>query len=206
MRAFLVGSGAPCGSRCSRRTAGDRGTRSRARRARRFARSPFEGGTVEGELVAWTDAELRAPVRAVEDRLRRPQLRRAREGARQRRPRRAAAVPQAAVGDHRTGRDRRAPRREREGRARGRARRRHRQARVARVSRGRALVRPRLHVRERRHRPRPPEEGRSVVAREGLRHVLPRRPVDRDGPRPERSLREVHRRRRRSGRTAARRR
>ena len=32
-------------------------------RARRFAGSPFEGGVVEGDLVPWTDAELRAPVR-----------------------------------------------------------------------------------------------------------------------------------------------
>ena len=31
-------------------------------KARRFARSPFDGGTVESDLVAWTDAELRAPV------------------------------------------------------------------------------------------------------------------------------------------------
>jgi 2-keto-4-pentenoate hydratase/2-oxohepta-3-ene-1,7-dioic acid hydratase in catechol pathway len=31
--------------------------------ARRFVSSPFDGGTVEGDLVAWTDAELRAPVR-----------------------------------------------------------------------------------------------------------------------------------------------
>jgi 2-keto-4-pentenoate hydratase/2-oxohepta-3-ene-1,7-dioic acid hydratase in catechol pathway len=32
-------------------------------RARRFAASPFEGGTVEDALVAWTEDELRAPVR-----------------------------------------------------------------------------------------------------------------------------------------------
>lgn len=32
-------------------------------RARRFAGSPFEGGTVEGEPFPWTDDELRAPVR-----------------------------------------------------------------------------------------------------------------------------------------------
>jgi 2-keto-4-pentenoate hydratase/2-oxohepta-3-ene-1,7-dioic acid hydratase in catechol pathway len=32
-------------------------------RARRFAGSPFEGGTVEGDLVPWVEAELRAPVR-----------------------------------------------------------------------------------------------------------------------------------------------
>ena len=32
-------------------------------RARRFGRSPFEGGTVEGEPVTWSEAELRAPVR-----------------------------------------------------------------------------------------------------------------------------------------------
>jgi 2-keto-4-pentenoate hydratase/2-oxohepta-3-ene-1,7-dioic acid hydratase in catechol pathway len=32
-------------------------------RARRFAGSPFEGGTVEGALVPWVEAELRAPVR-----------------------------------------------------------------------------------------------------------------------------------------------
>jgi len=32
-------------------------------RARRFAASPFEGGVVEGDLVPWTGAELRAPVK-----------------------------------------------------------------------------------------------------------------------------------------------
>ncbi len=32
-------------------------------RARRFASSPFDGGIVEGELVTWSEAELRAPVR-----------------------------------------------------------------------------------------------------------------------------------------------
>jgi len=32
-------------------------------KARRFAASPFEGGTIEDDVVAWTDAELRAPVR-----------------------------------------------------------------------------------------------------------------------------------------------
>ena len=32
------------------------------KKARRFGRSPFDGGTVESDLVAWTDAELRAPV------------------------------------------------------------------------------------------------------------------------------------------------
>ena len=32
-------------------------------RARRFAGSPFEGGVAESDLVPWTDAELRAPVR-----------------------------------------------------------------------------------------------------------------------------------------------
>jgi 2-keto-4-pentenoate hydratase/2-oxohepta-3-ene-1,7-dioic acid hydratase in catechol pathway len=32
-------------------------------RARRFASSPFDGGTVESDLVAWTADELRAPVR-----------------------------------------------------------------------------------------------------------------------------------------------
>ena len=31
-------------------------------RARRFTSSPFDGGTVEGDLVSWTEAELRAPV------------------------------------------------------------------------------------------------------------------------------------------------
>src|SRR5690348_10006778 len=31
--------------------------------ARRFAASPFEGGTVEGTAVTWAEAELRAPVR-----------------------------------------------------------------------------------------------------------------------------------------------
>jgi 2-keto-4-pentenoate hydratase/2-oxohepta-3-ene-1,7-dioic acid hydratase in catechol pathway len=32
-------------------------------RARRFGGSPFEGGTIEGDLVTWTESELRAPVR-----------------------------------------------------------------------------------------------------------------------------------------------
>jgi 2-keto-4-pentenoate hydratase/2-oxohepta-3-ene-1,7-dioic acid hydratase in catechol pathway len=33
-------------------------------RARRFKASPFEGGTVEDALVAWTESELRAPAAA----------------------------------------------------------------------------------------------------------------------------------------------
>jgi 2-keto-4-pentenoate hydratase/2-oxohepta-3-ene-1,7-dioic acid hydratase in catechol pathway len=32
-------------------------------RARRFGSSPFDGGTVVGDLVSWTESELRAPVR-----------------------------------------------------------------------------------------------------------------------------------------------
>ncbi|MBX3185955.1 MAG: fumarylacetoacetate hydrolase family protein [Labilithrix sp.] len=32
-------------------------------RARRFDRAPYEGGVVSGELVAWSESELRAPVR-----------------------------------------------------------------------------------------------------------------------------------------------
>ena len=43
---------------------------------------------------------------------------------------------------------------------------------------------PRLHDRQRRDRARPAEEGRPVDPRQGLRHVLPARPVDRDRPRP----------------------
>ena len=45
---------------------------------------------------------------------------------------------------------------------------------------------PRLHDRQRRDRPRPAEEGRAVDPRQGLRLVLPARPVDRDRPRPAR--------------------
>jgi 2-keto-4-pentenoate hydratase/2-oxohepta-3-ene-1,7-dioic acid hydratase in catechol pathway len=45
---------------------------------------------------------------------------------------------------------------------------------------------PRLHGRQRRDRPRPAAQGRPVHALQGLRHVLPARPVDRDRARPAR--------------------
>jgi 2-keto-4-pentenoate hydratase/2-oxohepta-3-ene-1,7-dioic acid hydratase in catechol pathway len=44
--------------------------------------------------------------------------------------------------------------------------------------------RPRLHLRQRRHRAGPAEDRRAVDARQGLRHVLPDRAVDRDRSRP----------------------
>ena len=44
--------------------------------------------------------------------------------------------------------------------------------------------RPRLHGRQRRHRPGPPAGRRAVDAGEGLRLVLPPRPLDRDDHRP----------------------
>ena len=50
-------------------------------------------------------------------------------------------------------------------------------------ARRRARARLRLLVRVRRDRPRSAAQGRAVHAREGVRHVLPRRPVDRDGAR-----------------------
>ena len=45
---------------------------------------------------------------------------------------------------------------------------------------------PRLHDRQRRDRAGPAEERRAVHPRQGLRLVLPARPVDRDRPRPRR--------------------
>ena len=55
----------------------------------------------------------------------------------------------------------------------------------------------RLHLRQRRHRARPAARRRAVGAGQGLRHVLPARPVDRDRPRPQRALAGRTRRRRR---------
>ena len=49
-------------------------------------------------------------------------------------------------------------------------------------------VRLRLHLRQRRHGARPAARRRPVGAGQGLRHVLPARPVDRDRPRPRRPL------------------
>ena len=46
---------------------------------------------------------------------------------------------------------------------------------------GRAAGDPRLHGRQRRHRPRR-NDGRPVVARQVLRHLLPAGPVDHGGP------------------------
>ena len=79
------------------------------------------------------------------------------------------------------------PRAVRAGRARGRARRRHRPAVPATCPSERVPeVDPRLHLRQRRHRARPAEHRRAVGPGQGLRHVLPARPVDRDRRRPRR--------------------
>ena len=68
---------------------------------------------------------------------------------------------------------------------RGRTGRRHRSDVQGRRTRGCAEGRLRLHLRQRRHRPGPAEVRRAVVARQGLRHLLPTRAVDRDRPRPD---------------------
>ena len=114
------------------------------------------------------------------------------------RPRRAAGgLPQAVdVGD-RSRRRRPVPgRRLRGGRLRGGARRRHRAA----VPRGAAGTgegrRARLHLRQRRHRARPAAAGSAVGPRQGLRHVLPDRPVGDHRPRPSRPRDHDHRQRR----------
>ncbi len=99
-------------------------------------------------------------------------------------PKRAADVPQA---EHQRGRPRRPgvlPAAE-PGRAlRGRARGRDRADLPRRPGREGHRRHPRLHGRQRRHRPRPPAQRRPVHPGQGLRLVLPARPVDRDRPRP----------------------
>src|SRR4051812_25286214 len=130
-------------------------------------------------------ARLERPVRrapAVPDRLSRAQLRGARGGGRRRASARAAAIREALEHDRRAGgRDRPAagvePRRRRGG-----ARARDRQGRPPGGARRRRLRARRLHGRERRQRARPPVPRRSVVPRQGIRHVLPARHGDRAAP------------------------
>ena len=71
-------------------------------------------------------------------------------------------------------------------RLRGRTRHRHRPPLLQdRPRRRRPPLHPRLRLRQRRHRPRHPEIRRPVDPRQGLRHLLPRRPhrLRRDRPR-----------------------
>ena len=71
---------------------------------------------------------------------------------------------------------------DRVGGPRGGAGRGHRPHRPARAGGRRALVRPRLHLRQRRQRPRPPEVGQAVRARQVAGHVLPDGTRHRDRP------------------------
>ena len=58
--------------------------------------------------------------------------------------------------------------------------------------------RPGLHLRQRRHRPRPAEARVAVGPGQGLRHVLPARPVDRDRRSTRADLARHHHRQRRA--------
>ena len=113
----------------------------------------------------------------------RPQLRRPRQGDGHRRPRRADDVPRP---EHRGRRPRRPGRHapaDLGGRLRGRARRRHRPAVQGPRAGGRPRGGLRLHRGQRRDGPRPAARRRPVGPGQGVRHLLPARPVDRDRPR-----------------------
>ena len=114
------------------------------------------------------------------------QLRGARRRDGQRGAGRAADVPQA---EHRRDRPRRPdllPPPVAAGGLRGRAGRGHRPDLPRRTRRAGDRRDLRLHDRQRRDRARPPEVRRPVEPRQGLRLLLPARPVDRDRPRPAR--------------------
>ena len=126
-------------------------------------------------------ARLLAPVAAVEDRGRRPQLPRPRRRAEQAGADRAGHLHQAVDRGHRPGR--RDPPPAGVGRIDyetevgvviGKAG-------DARGARAGARLRPRLHVRERRDRSRPAAARVPVLALQGVRHLRTGRPVHRDG-------------------------
>ncbi|MCZ7680446.1 MAG: fumarylacetoacetate hydrolase family protein [Sandaracinaceae bacterium] len=148
--------------------------------AQLWTAAPWEGGRETEERVSLAGAAL-LPHRPHQDRVRRPQLPRARGGARQRGARRAAALPQAAERAPPARGHRGVARAERARGLRGRDRRGPRPpAPQGRRGRGRpGHLRP--HLRRRRHGARPPAQGRAVHPRQGLRHLLPVRPMDRDG-------------------------
>ena len=172
---------------------GPRGARRRDGRPAVHARAAH-GGADPARPGRRAAARARHP--ALEDHRRRPQLRRARRRARQRAPARAAAVPQAQHLGDRPRRPDRAAVLDRARRPRGRAGRRHRQGHQGRPDRARARPRLRLHRRQRRHRPRHPAQRRPVDPRQGLRRLVPHRPVDRARPGRRRPRRDGARQRR----------
>ena len=202
--AVVLGS-APCASRCSRRTATRAGFCSKATaRVASTARPSKAHGS--GRSRSRGPRRICGPRSALEDRLHRPELRGARERARQRVPKEPLLFfKPPSVGDR--------PRRsggpaegERSASSTRPSLGSSSAARVRRVSREQAMSAVYGYtVRLRRHRARSSEEGRAVGAREGLRHVLPGWAVDRDRARSGRPRGEVHRRRRhvrQSGRTS----
>ncbi len=91
--------------------------------------APWAGGLPEGRPLPLAEVTLLAPVEPVQDRLRRPELPRPRARARQRGPRAAAPVPEAAHVDHRAAGGDPLPGAVERGAPRGRARRRARPGR-----------------------------------------------------------------------------
>src|SRR3954447_13561528 len=174
---------------------------------RRRQRRPDRGPPLRPDLVH------RRPLRpgrhppgladpAEQGRRRRQELRRAREGdEHRRRAQGATAVPQALDLGDRTRRRHPDPAGQHQRAPRGRARRRHRRPRRAeRAPRPGRRLDLRLHDRQRRHRAGHAEERRAVDPRQGLRLLLPARPVDRDRPGrpgqgPGRPRGHLHRRR-----------
>ena len=146
----------------------------------------------------------RAGAPAQQGRRHRPQLRRARRRAGQRRARRAADVPQAQHQRRRPRRPDRLPAADQRPPLRGRARGRDRPDLPRRTGRAGHRRHLRLHDRQRRHRPRPAEVRRAVHPRQGLRLVLPARPLDRDRPRPAGTSSTASRSRRTSTATSSR--
>ncbi len=123
------------------------------------------------------------PGAAEQDCRHRQELPRACSGDRLRGASRATDLPEAVHGrDRSRRRDRQAGSAIPAGRLRGGARHRFRQAVPGRPCGQGAGGDLRLYLRERRHRSRSPVPRRPVGQGEGLRHVLPARPVDRDGP------------------------
>ena len=126
---------------------------------------------------------------ALEDHRHRPQLPGARQGAGEPPARGAAHLPQAADGRHRP------PRRRRPAAAssarvdyEGEVGRRHpEEDPPAPRRRSRRRRHPRLHLLQRRHGPRPADEGRPVHPGQGLRHLRRRRPLHRHGARSGRA-------------------
>ena len=140
----------------------------------------------EGPAEQGPAAAARAPQQG---RRLRPQLRGAREGAGQRGPRRPVRLLQAVHLGDRPRRPDRVPLLLRGAAPRGRTGRGHRPDVPRGPARARQGRHPRLHLRQRRHRARRPEAREAVGAGQGLRHLLPARPLGGDRPRPVRPRR-----------------